>query len=189
MDADPARARQAPGLMMTADEMLRCVENTLAPLVATALGTLDVASSPDHAIELLTTAPPKWRLILGWPGYGGHPDAVLGMGSHRIYAIIQGPAGLPARAGDVLHKQGPAGAPPLMARIETVSMWFRAMRFPDGCGVDSKGWALEGTNWLEVEGLETKQHQLDFTLAAALPALAQVLRVSLDPATDSATSH
>lgn len=174
---------------MTADEMLRCVENTLAPLVAAQLGQLDVASDPEHAIEMLATAPPKWRLILGWPGYGGHPDAILGMGQHRIFAIVQAPKGLPVRHADTLHRSGPAGAPPLLSRIETVSRWFRAMRFPDGCGVDSKGWALEGSNWLLVPEIETRQHQLDFVAAAALPAEPTVIRVSLEAPTDSLTVH
>ncbi len=158
----------------TADEILRAVEDALRPLVRAEGGELMVATDPEHAIELLTVSPAKWRAILGWPGYGGHSAAVLGMGSHRIYVILQIARGLAANAGDSLHR-GRAGLSPHAGLIERVSRWVRAMRPPDGSGLACKGFALTGSSWLSIEGIETKQHQLDFSIDAALPSDAAVI--------------
>jgi len=162
----------------TADEFLRSVEDALRPLILNAGGVLDVATDPDHAIEILSNSPGKWRAILGWPGYGGHPDAILGMGGHQLYLIIQVAKGLPVRAGDVLHRRGPQSVP-LMALVDQASRWIRSMRFLQGAGLDPKGFAQTGSAWLEIEGLETKQHQLDFSIAAALPAHTEEIPVTL----------
>jgi hypothetical protein len=145
------------------------MEDTLRGLVTGLGGVLDVATDPDHALELLQTTPARWRAILGWPGYGDHPEALHGVATERVYVIVQAAKGLPMRAGDLLHREGRMGEP-LMGLIESVSKWMRAMRFPAGSGHDPKGFALTGSAWLsDIEGVETKQHQLDFSVVCALP--------------------
>lgn len=152
-----------------ADAFLRAMEDTLRGLVTGLGGVLDVATDPDHALELLQTTPARWRAILGWPGYGDHPEALHGVATERVYVIVQAAKGLPMRAGDLLHREGRMGEP-LMGLIESVSKWMRAMRFPAGSGHDPKGFALTGSAWLsDIEGVETKQHQLDFSVVCALP--------------------
>lgn len=169
----------APTANLTADAFLRAVEDTLRPLVTGLGGVLDVATDPEHAIELLQTAPPKWRCILGWPGWGDHAMAAQGMGSHRLYLIVQCAAGMTRRPADVLHRGRPSLPAPMMGLLEQASAWMRAMRWPDGSGVDPHGFAQAGSAWLEVEGLETKQHQLDFTIDAALPFESQTIPVAV----------
>lgn len=158
----------------TADEFLRSLEDTLRPLVTEAQGVLDVATDPGHALEILSAAPSGWRAVLLWPGYGEHPEATLGMGAQRISIIIQAAKGLPVRPGDLLHRKTPL-CQPLMALIENVSMWVRAMRFPGDAYFDAKGFALTGSAWFELEDLDTRQHQLDFTIACALPSQAATI--------------
>jgi hypothetical protein len=172
----------APAQPWTADEVLRAVEDALRPLVTGLGGGLDVASDPDHALELLKTAPSKWRLILGWPGFGDHPSAREGMGSHRIYLVIQVAKGLSVKPGDLLHR-GRASLPggPMGALIDVTGRWVRALHFPDGSGVDHAGFAQQGSAWLEIDGISTKQHQLDFSAACALTAHDTRIPLSITP--------
>ena len=164
---------------LSAAELLRAVEETLRPLAAELDGELHVATTPDHLVEILTVAPTRWRMIIGWPGYGDHPDALLGMGAHRIYAMIQVAEGLTLDKADVLHR-GRVGLPmSMMDLIETVSKWFRALRFPSGYHLDPKGFAQEDSQWVEVEGLTTLQHQLDFVIHAALASHGQSIPVTV----------
>lgn len=164
---------------LAADAILRKVEDALRPLLTAAGGILDTASDAGHALELLATAPPAWRVILGWPGWGEHPQAREGMAVVRVFAIVQGPSGLHVRRGEQTHRGTPADPVPLMERIETVSGWIRALRFPDGSGIDRAGFALAGSAWIDLDGVHTKQHQLDFEAVAALPPAGQVIPVSL----------
>lgn len=160
------------------DTFLVAIEDTLAPLITSLGGVLDVATDPDHALEILQTAPARFRVILGWPGYGDHPEALHGIATERIYLIIQAAKGLPMRAGNILHRDRRMGEP-LMGLIEQASKWMRAMRFPNGSGFDHKGFALTGSAWLaDIEGVETKQHQLDFSVVCALPAHPSVIPIA-----------
>ena len=166
----------------TADEVLRAVEDALAPLIKSRGGSLDVASDPDHAVQLLALAPARWRVVLGWPGFGGHPSAREGMGAHRIYIIVQASKGLARNPGDLVHRGRPTmPAGPLGNLIDQVSRWVRALHFPDGSAVDHAGFAQEGSAWLEIEGLETKQHQIDFSVACALTRETTRIPLSLTP--------
>lgn len=145
---------------MTSSAILTSVHAALAPLVVAADGVCEVVESMDEAAALLTGAPGRWRLILLWDGYGSHPAARQGMATHQVTTVIQQVRGLPA-----------AAKPKLLAfadRIEQVSLWIRAMRFPDGAEVDSAGFALEDSRWLEASK-STRAHMLNFTLVAALP--------------------
>jgi len=162
-----------------ADTFMRAMEDTLAPLVKSMGGVLDVATDPDHALEILQTSPARWRLILGWPGYGDHAEALHGIAHERIYLIVQAAKGLPIRAGNLLHRDTRMGQP-LMGLIETVSKWVRAMRFPASSGFDPKGFAQTGSAWLaDIEGVDTKQHQLDFSVVCALPAHDSVIPIAV----------
>lgn len=160
---------------------MRAVEDTLKPLVTGLDGELHIATDPEHAVELLVTSPAKWRVILGWPGWGDHPQGREGMGTHRLYAIVQVAKGLTIDPARMLHRGRPSLPGPMMGLLETVSTWFRAMRFPNGCGFDCAGFALVGSAWLEIEDVETKQHQLDFEIQAALPVHSVTLPVSITP--------
>jgi len=171
-----------PVLPWTADQILRAVEDALKPLVAGLGGTLDVAADPDHALELLNVSPAKWRVILGWPGFGSHPDAINGMGTHRCYLIVQIAKGMQVNPGHALHRGRPSlPAGPMAALIKEVTAWMCALWFPDGSHVDQRGFALDGSAWLEVDGIETKQHQIDFSVAAALPSHESRIPLSITP--------
>ncbi len=161
-----------------AADVLRAVEAALRPRLAALGGTLDVAGDPDHALDLLAVSPARWRVILGWPGYGAHKDAILGMGQHRVYLIIQAAKGL-ARSGSPILAERPALGNSLAGLIETASRWVRAMKFPDASGVNPHGFELTGSAWLELPGVETLQHQLDFSADAALSALSENIALTL----------
>jgi hypothetical protein len=163
---------------LSADALFRAVEDGLRPRVTAAGGILDAASDAGHALELLATAPPAWRVILGWPGWGEHPAAREGMAVFRVFAIVQGPVGLHVRPGEQTHRGTPADPVPLMERIETVACWMRAMKFGNGTGIDRAGFSLTGSAWLDLEDIRTKQHQLDFEVAAALPPAGEVIEIT-----------
>jgi hypothetical protein len=151
---------------MTSSALIAAVSAALASRVAAAGGVADIAESMDEAVAYLAGGTTRWRLILLWDGYGSHPAAREGMTTHQITAVIQQARGLPAAAG-----------PKLLAfaeRIEQVSAWIRAMRFPDGCEADQAGFSLADSRWLEAPKA-TRAHMLNFSLAAALPGFAETI--------------
>lgn len=151
---------------MTSATLLAAVAAALLPRVSADGGVQEVAASLEEAREYLLTAPARWRLILLWDGYGSHPAAREGMTSHQVTAVLQQARGLPA-----------ASAPKLLSfadRIEQVSCWIRAMRFPDGTGADAAGFALADSRWLETHP-SARAHALSFTLTAALPSFGETI--------------
>lgn len=155
---------------MTSAVLLRATAAAILSRVTAAGGVLESAESLEEARDFLAAAPARWRIILLWEGYGAHAAAREGMTTHQVTAVVQQLRGLPA-----------AAAPKLLSfsdRIEQVSGWIRSLRFPDGAECDSAGFALSDSRWLETVK-STRAHALTFSLVAALPALTEIITVSL----------
>lgn len=160
------------------DAMLLAMHTALSPLAAAIGGKVDVAADPDHALELLALAPAGWRLVLGWPGYGSHPEARTGMGKSRIYAVVQRATGMAAGSGaDLVQPRG--DLPSMFALIERVKKWILAMRFPVELNTDPFGFALAGGAWLQLDNKTTRQYQHDFEIDLAHAGLPDAIELSV----------
>lgn len=151
----------------------------LRPLIVDLGGVLDVASDPNHLLELLQVSPQRFRVILLWGGYATNDNAALGVGTDRLEVVIQCAKGLhfsPAQAQMIAR---PGGTPPLLELIEQVRQWICAARYPVDAGTDPNGYSLSDSAWLIVEGIDTLQHQLTFTLNRALTYETNILEVPL----------
>lgn len=155
---------------MTSDALLTAVRDTLQARVADAGGRIEVARSMEEAQALLAGAPQAWRLILAWPGYGSHPAAREGVTHHQLTTVIQQRRGLPAGRDQAVLT--------FAARIEQVSAWIRALRFPDGWQVDPAGFSLSSSTWLEAPRT-TRVHAITWQLEAALPPFDSTITVPL----------
>lgn len=162
---------------MTFDQLINAVTAALAPRVIAEGGVLEVAESLEQARSFLGSPPNRWRLILHWEGYGDHEAARQGMTSHQVATVIQQPRGLTHKPGENLTNPLPSGAMPLSWRLAQVVAWMMALRFPDGTGADSAGFALSGSQWLETVPTAAA-HALNWRLDAALPAFAQTIPLS-----------
>ncbi len=154
---------------MTSSALLSAVSAALHPRVSAAGGVCDVAESMDEAVVFLAAAPVRWRLILLWDGYGSHAHAREGMTYHNVTCVIQQLRGLPAA--------GLATTAKLLAfsdRIESVSAWMRALRFPDGQDADIAGFSLTESRWLQTVE-KARAHSLSFQLQAALPGFTDTI--------------
>lgn len=150
--------------MATAASLLTDISTALRPLIQAEQGRLDVASSLDHALEILGTAVNRWRVVLLWNGHGSHQAAIHGMSSARFTTFIHQSLGLPMTVGDKVFK----GDAAFLARMEQVSRWCRALRWPDGHGVACEGLALEDSEWVDQPPKHTAAHGLTWALEYAL---------------------
>ena len=154
---------------MTSSSLLAAVSHALTPRVIAAGGVCDVAESMDEAVVFLAAAPVRWRLVLLWDGYGSHAAARQGMTYHNVTAVVQQLRGLPAT--------GLATTAKLLAfsdRIEIVSAWMRALRFPDGQEADAAGFSLLDSRWLQTVD-KARAHSLSFQIQAALPDFSETI--------------
>ena len=154
---------------LDSDALMRSLEAALAPLAAAAGGALDVASDPQDAMEMLAVAPARWRVVIAFYGYAGHSEQRLGMGTARVQAVVQRAKGLQSKHGADVHSEARGGVPPMLALVELVSAWFRALRPPVGRNCDVAGFSLSSSAWLVLDSPQTRQHQLVFDLELALP--------------------
>jgi hypothetical protein len=159
---------------MRYDALITATAAALAPLASATQGRVEVAESLEEARALLDLAPGRWRIVLHWEGYAEHPEARHGMVTHQIATVIQAPRGL-------AHKPNPTtpgrAGPAFSTHIAAVMEWMTALRFPDGTGADTAGYAPAGSQWLaSPRNLTT--HVLSWKLDAALPPFSQTIPLS-----------
>jgi hypothetical protein len=151
---------------MSPSELLTALDATLRPVVISAGGQLDIASDPDHAIEILTSAAPRgWRLILSYAGdTAPQPDTARGILECEIAVIIQAPRGLAIRTGSTAHLPGPGDTDPILKLRDTVSAWLRSLVPPENADLQTRtdidwrgGLRHISTAWLDIENLPTRQ--------------------------------
>jgi len=155
---------------MTSASLLTAMAAAIRPRVLAASGGLELAESLEEARDFLASAPSRWRMVLLWDGYGSHPAAREGMASHQVTAVIQQVRGLGSERSAKLLT--------FSDRIEQVSGWIRALRFPDGSEADPYGFSLTDSRWLETVKT-ARAHALSFSLATALPAFSETIPISL----------
>lgn len=147
------------------------IETALKPLIEAEKGQLNIATDVDDALQLLVTAPNRFRVVLTWDGFGDHPEAINGVNQMRFLVIVQQARGMSKDPSDSLHRQAhQVGEPPFLDRLEQVSGWFRALRFP-GRNCSCEGLALTDSNWVGDAPAKTRAHALTFSLVVAHPPL------------------
>lgn len=157
--------------------ILNTIKSAIEPIVSDDGGRVEVASTLEHALEILAVAPSSWRLILTFEGYGGHPAAENGMNEARYLVILHVNNGLLNDAGSRLYEDGPGERLSFLSRLEEVSGMFRALRWPDGYNVNCAGLALDTSEWIADAPGNTTAHALTFTLEGALPSLPDIIAI------------
>ena len=159
--------------------LINSIAATLTAWITAQGGVVAVASSPIHALEILTVSPTKFRVIFLWPGYGSHPAANVGMGTDQLEVIVQFAKGLHVNPAQATMIARPGDAAPAVKLIDDVRQRICALRMPLDSGCDPHGYTLSSTQWLILDELMTDQHQLTFQIERALPALAAPIPVIL----------
>ena len=148
---------------------LDSIQRPLAALAQANGARLDVASDPDHVIEILAAASPRgWRVILSYAGDDAAGDAQAGgIVRLRINATVQAARGLAAASGASVHATTQAGREPLLALAALVSRWIRGLSgsHPD---LPCDGLRQISSSWLVIEGLPTHQINTVFEIHLAL---------------------
>ena len=163
--------------MSTPASLLQNIEDALSPIIAAAGGEYHAASTLEHALEILSTSPKKWRVIATFEGYGDHPGAKNGINEARFLFIVHAATGLRAKPGANVHRVSPSERLAFLDLLETVSGNLRALRWPDGFGVDCAGLVLSDSNWITDAPGKSIAHQMTFSLTMALPPLPPVIVV------------
>jgi hypothetical protein len=161
--------------MSQSGEILRLTEAALKPLVEAQSGSLDVAVDLDHAMKILATSPKTFRVIMTWEGYSDHPTSRNGMANSNFLVILHHNPGLAKDPATSLHTQAhEVGELSFLARLEQVSAWFRALRFP-GRGMDCDGFVLTDSQWAAETPGNTRAHAMTFTIQTALPSFSETI--------------
>lgn len=154
---------------MSPATFLDSIHRPLALLARENGGRLDVASDPDHVIEILAAASPRgWRLILSYAGdEAAADDRAGGIVKLRINCTVQAARGLAAASGASVHATTQAGREPLLALAALVSRWVRGLSgaHPD---LPCDGLRQMSSSWLVIEGLPTHQINTVFEIHLAL---------------------
>jgi hypothetical protein len=159
--------------------ILRAIVATLSPTISGLKGVIEFAKDPLDLIRLLTVSPTTFRIVLMWPGYAANPEAALGVSTDRLEAVIQVATGLHISNAQTFLIERPAATPNILSLIETTRELICALRFPTDAGIDPHGYTLANSDWLIIEGIDTTQHQLSFTLDRALTYHATTIPVTL----------
>lgn len=156
--------------------ILERIEDAVRLLAEADGGQVSVAGDEMHLHELLSNAPAKWRLILGWDGGEAvDPEADAGHWDNcRFYAIVQMAPGLASKAGKDLHRDR-AGDTPIIRRVAEVKALFRALYFqsPESENIDCRGFRFVSSAWVQllndVGQPMTRAHRCEFAIVARSP--------------------
>lgn len=148
---------------------LEALENGLRPKVVAAGGRLEVATDPDHVLEILAGEAPKaWRVILNWAGEEAVDETTSpGIVYWSLASTIQAAKGLSVSPGSDAHRTKGNGRDPLMTLKNHVSRWIRGFSgaHPD---LHCDGFRYVSGAWLVVENLPTRQITLTHRCILAL---------------------
>lgn len=159
--------------------ILRDIRCTLQPLIDEAGGVLDVASDLGHAMEILATSPSKFRVVLMWDGYGAHEHSREGMAVVRLSTFLHVNLGMTKEPGEKLYKESMNGDMPFLDRLEQLSKWMRALRWPHGADVDPAGLSLQDSEWVLDTPGNSKAHMLGWALDQALAPFDKTLVIDI----------
>lgn len=144
---------------MNAETVLQTLEAGLRPVIEAAGGRLEMASDPSHVIEILGGSDPRgWRAILGYAGEAAYEDELApGIRDLSISLTVQAARGYHIRPGRHLFRPTPAGRDSLIHLSDDLDRIFRGFTGEVHGDVDCHGFRFTSRNWLEAEGLPTRQ--------------------------------
>jgi hypothetical protein len=154
---------------MDSAAFLTALEDGLRPQVEAAGGRLEVATDPDHVLEILAgEAPKSWRVILNWAGDEAVDETTSpGIVYWSLAATIQAARGLAVNPGADAHRVKANGRDPLMTLKSKVSRWIRGFS-GDHQDLHCDGFRYVSGAWLVVENLPTRQITLTHRCILAL---------------------
>lgn len=164
--------------MTTPEDILQDLENTLTPLIEDEGGVLDIATSLDHALEILATAPKRWRVVLLYEGYGDVGQGRFGVNSVRIATFIHANLGLAKEPGRRIYKTSGNDTMSMLARIELVSYWMRALRWANTNNVDCEGFSMDDSSWVSDPPRNSTAHVINWSLEMALPNFSNYILIN-----------
>lgn len=167
--------------MSTSYSILRDIENTLRPLIEADKGKLDVADDLDDALKQLAQSPKGWRVVLLWDGHLSHGEARHGMTRAGLTTFLQMDKGMSIKPS--VHRPAASGRAAFLTRLETLSQWCRALRWPADTpeyesGIDCAGLVLEDSSWVSAAKDKTLAHGLSWSLQHALESSPQVIEIT-----------
>ncbi len=153
---------------MTLSALLIALEDTMLPLMADAGGVLAVADTEYDALESLTQAPDRWRVVMV-PGGNDSMDSgddVGGYVADQIHFYVTAPVGMGNNSAKGLHRTKPSTAPSFLARMEWLIREVRGLTVDDEsldreCG---RTFRFQGWDWVRVEGLPWRAARVRFTV-------------------------
>lgn len=143
---------------MNAATLLQVLENGMTSAVTSKGGTLDVASDPDHVVEILSGSDPSgWRLVLGYAGESAvDPDDAPGIRDIEITFTVQAARGLKVKGGGEVHRPTGAGRLALLQLSDQVDRWVRGFQGTT-YGDVSDSFKFVNRAWLAIEGKPNRQ--------------------------------
>lgn len=138
--------------------LLRVLEDGLRPVVQAAGGVLDVASDPEHVVELLTAqSPTNWRMILGYAGERAvDADDAPGIRNLEISVTLQGARGLNVADGADAHRPKATGRLALLDLANQADLWMRGFTGTTYGDIE-RAFDFVSREWLAIEGRPTRQ--------------------------------
>jgi len=160
-------------LVMTSALILAAVEDALKPLIAAEQGLVSVAETEEDAIEQLSNAPERWRVILSMDGDKPIEDlnpsgAVVG----SLVAFVQAPKGFEQQPSRNLHRDALKGTPAFFTRLHWVIRKIRGLSLV-ATDIDAHGFRYQGWNWLRFDNqalFRTARANFDLVFAHDDPA-------------------
>jgi hypothetical protein len=157
---------------MTYAQLMTAVTAAARAEVGAQGGQVEMAESMEEVQAFMAASPRSWRLVLHWEGLAEHPAARQGMVYHQVATVIQAPRGLMKSPNPL--QASPTGTRPFSDYIDLATAFMVALRFPNGTGADSAGFAPAGSQWLETTP-NFAAHVLNWKLTAALPPFTRTI--------------
>ncbi|MCW0218225.1 MAG: hypothetical protein OJI67_07865 [Prosthecobacter sp.] len=151
---------------MTLSAILIALEDALTPLMENAGGILAVADSEYDALESLTQAPDRWRVVMvpGGCDSGDGGDDVGGYVEDQIHFYVQSPRGMSIGPAKGLHRTKVSAAPSYLARKEWLIQRVRGFEIDDETLDREVGRTFRflGWDWVKVEGVPWRAARVRF---------------------------
>lgn len=156
---------------MTTAQILRCVHKDLSRIVVPPEGQLSVAAHYVETLDLLTSGPRGFLVILEWAGEESktQDEQALGVTKTEIGIYVAANPGLPVQPGSNLwlSKDGTT----LLDRVEAIRERVRSIELIED-GSTTREFDYQGARQvLTPDGLPLRAFRLEFTLTHCLPGV------------------
>jgi hypothetical protein len=160
-------------LCMTSATILAAVEDYLAPLVLENKGLVSIAETEEDALEELSVAPERWRVVLCMDGDKGIDDLnPAGLVEARLVVYVQAPKGMEAVRNRSMVRESFRGTPSFFTRLHWLIRKLRGLSLV-ATDIDSTGLRYRGWDWLRYDGqaaFRTAKASFDLVFAHDDPA-------------------